>query len=158
MSRCSICGFHFEEDNGWQELCSKNCAMIFFAGRLVTADDKEKNTEAWKKWNKALADSKKVRLIKMDGEPAKEPSFGQWETRWVEIDVGRGANKHKELREVRVNVAGEKVIPIPFTDADRCRAKKQRGRGKYSFGDCLSTNRNMPSQDGRIGEGWFPHD
>lgn len=156
MSRCVCCGNPFRETDGWQDFCSVTCAMHYIVGRVVTKDDAEAESRAWKQWSEWYGQPKNYRKVRQ-GEPAEKPKVGRWVKRQVVINPRGGADKDV-VKVIDVNIGGTMVIR-PMTKQERIVSERQRGRG--SFGENMVENQNwrdLPSKHGRVASGWFPHD
>lgn len=125
MSRCVCCDGSFAEDNGWQELCSMECARNYFIGS-------KKTPKKVSEFEKNLNNPKFIRRIKTDGK--KCPPIVAGKMIEVEIESGYGKNKRKFRRLVNI---GGAVKVRPMTDKEREQVAKDRGRGGFS--DCCST-------------------
>lgn len=125
MSKCIMCGGHFHEENGWQEICSVECAKMLVMGEIMDekrrakAPVKAKRLDAlWEEWWKDPNNQKRTR----NGKKCYK-GFGTW--REVVVDVGV---ETKRLIRKRVNVGGE-ISVTPMSDKDIYACKKYRGRG-----------------------------
>lgn len=161
MTRCKHCGYSFAQENGWQDYCSQECAMLHFAGMIIpcgiTINDSvnRKLRHAVKCWHEFLSDERNLKLVRWGGERAKPPQVGRYEQRFYKQKDKDGT---WHTYPVLVNVGGE-IKARPMTEDERSNAYRYRGRG--SFGENMVENqvwRDLPSVHGLVGQGWFPHD
>lgn len=159
MSKCHNCGFRFEEENGWQEFCSMECAMETFGGKVFTTEDfvkamdtsdQTKETKNLRKkiksWNDFWGKECNKRLVRQ-GPRAKKPVIGVWEE--VKVLTPEGIVTRK------INVGGGIVIR-PITEEEQITIIKRRGRSwlPSNLGGALVP----PSVLNNPGFGWFKHD
>ena len=155
MSRCKNCGFHFEEENGWQEYCSMQCAMSFHAGRILTKADKDANNRKWKYWMEFWGNTKNHRLVRF-AKPTKKPTIGKWVERKCNASTAKDKG-HERIVTIQVNIGGLE-LHRPMTDSDRKQLKKQKKLGGFSHLIADDIWRRLPSEQRNYSLGWFPHD
>lgn len=161
MTRCKHCGYSFEQENGWQDYCSQECAMLYHCGMIIpcgitlTDGVNRKLRHAVKCWYEFLTDERNLKLVRWGGERAKPPQVGRFEQRiYRYLDDDGKWYEHS----VMVNV-GSEIKPRAITTTEYEAVINRRGRG--SFGENMVENqmwRDLPSVHGRVGQGWFPHD
>lgn len=115
MTRCKHCGYSFQAENGRQEFCSQECAMLLCTGIIIPCGITISDSVNWrlkqavKAWHEFLLDERNLKRVRWGGERAKPPQVGR-----LEQCIYRYHGDDGKWHEYMVNV-GSEIKPKSIT-------------------------------------------
>ena len=115
MTHCKHCGYSFQAENGWQEFCSQECAMLHYAGIIIPCGITINDSVNWrlkqavKDWHGFLSDESNLKLVRWGGERARDSQVGR-----LEQCIYRYHGDDGKWHEYMINV-GSEIKPKSIT-------------------------------------------